>query len=136
MKLDEIKELHAYQLARLAECGGPNTSGSPGAVFLEGVRDDLIERLGYETPDEIRDGDGAHEIADAAPDVYTARCWAEFADLAAWTEDPSEYGSDGSDMTNMAGACLYAIAHRLVLALLGELGDDDDDDTDEDTEVE
>lgn len=136
MKLDEIKELHAYQLARLAECGGPNTSGSPGAVFLEGVRDDLIERLGYETPDEIRDGDTLHEIADGAPDCYTQVRWNEFVDLGAWEEDLSELGGPGPDMTVAAGMALYIIAERLVVTLLDELGDDDDDDTDEDTEVE
>lgn len=71
------------------------------------------------------------EIADAAPDVYTHTRWQEFADLGAWQEDPTEIGSDGSDMTAAAGVCLYMIAERLAWALLGELAEQDDEDDDE-----
>ena len=136
MNTDRIRHLTPYALANRADCLCPDGEDTPGARFLTAVRDDLIERLGYETPDEIRDGDTLHEIADGAPDCYTQVRWNEFVDLGAWEEDLSELGGPGPDMTVAAGMALYIIAERLVVTLLDELGDDDDDDTDEDTEVE
>jgi hypothetical protein len=47
--------------------------------------------------------------------------WSEFTDLAAYQEDPTEYGVDGSDMEQSARVCLYIIAERLATALFDEV---------------
>lgn len=112
---------NAFQLARLADCGEPDTEHSPGARFLESVRDAVDEMIEYSKPagmDEV--ADGIREIADGAPDVYTAARWAQFVDLAAWQEDLSEIGGGGEDMTGNAGLALYLIAERLATKLTTE----------------
>ena len=80
----------------------------------------------------------AHGVADDAPSIYTHQRWQEFVDLAAYLEDPSEYGIDLTDSERYAGVCLYMIAERLVRALVdeaeerqGEYDDTEDDDTEE-----
>jgi hypothetical protein len=141
--LVEIKDFNAYALSDgdFAGCGTPDTLESAGAMFLTRVRDALVEAVesGRITPSQERtNGEEAsdiiHEIADDAPSVYTATKWAQFVDLAAYQEDPTEYG-DISDMDSAAGVCLYIIAERLCNALVDALAadaNDDDDDTEED----
>lgn len=119
-----INKRTAYALANLADCSCPDTDKSAGADFLRGVQDDVLERLSDGSADE----DAAHEIADGAVPVYTHDLWQTFTDLAAYNEDPTELGYDGSDMDAAARTCLYLIAHRLVLALLEEAQDEDDED--------
>lgn len=139
--LAEIDSANAFELSGsdLAACGTPDTLESAGAKFLTSVRDALVEAV--ESGRIARDGgdgnenvsDVIHEIADGAPDVYTATKWAEFIDLAAYQEDPSELGADAADMDNMASVCLYIIAERLCHALLTELAADADDDTEDES---
>lgn len=133
MDINELAELNAFQLASRADCSTPDSFTSAGATFLTHVRDRVVEAI------EGFDGDGkpdyddiyGHEIADGAPDVYTYTRWAEFVDLGAYNEDPTELGWEDGDMTAAAGICLYLIAQRLVSALLDEYeipeSDDDDD---------
>lgn len=118
----------------------PTGDGSPGAVFLRHVATDLAERVAWATehddfdPDEF--GDLAGSVADDAVPTYTAERWQVFTDLAAWQEVGSNtvvgrYGDrreeaevDGlplsGDMSDMAGQVLYAIALRLVNALVAD----------------
>lgn len=114
--MDATETLNAYQLARLAECPGPDSLTSHGARFLERVQDDYREAV----EDERYDDDTAHEIADGAVPIYTHEMWLTFVDLCAYQEDPSELGYDGSDMDKDGSACLYIIAQRLVYALHAE----------------
>lgn len=146
--------LTVNQLAGRAGCAAPPAADtdSPvrdhaGAQFLSGVRDavwDLLSDL--DTDDLMRlaadpsdvgwvDDDGrVHEIADGAPSVYTYRRWAQFVDLAAFTEDTTDLAGENADVTSLAGIALYQIAERLAYALLteaaealaGELDDDED----------
>lgn len=127
-----IRELNAYHLADLAGCATPDNSESAGAQMLASIRDALADHLdsygaGIE-PDDLDDDGSLHEIADAGPNVYTFTKWQQFVDLAAWQEDPSELGSDGSDMDSAASVCLFIIAERLVAALVEEATTDDDED--------
>lgn len=116
--LTSIRERTAYGLSCDADCGGADSPASAGAQFLMSVRDAVVEEIeangveGWE--------DRIFEIADNAPDVYTAKRWAEFVDLAAYNEDISEYGDCGDDLTKAAGVALYVIAERLATALFTE----------------
>ena len=121
-------EHNAYVLARMADCASPDTLESPGAVFLLRVADDVAEALDDEDTD--RD-DAPHEIADAAVPIYTYDVWRTFVDLAAYQEDPTELGADGSDMEQAAKVCLYMIADRLARALFEEHDEQEPDDEDE-----
>jgi hypothetical protein len=129
--IDEVKACPPWALARdYADCFEPDTSDSPGAAFLESVRDNIIEAWEEgRLTDEDSDGDTVHEIADGAPDVYTATRWAEFRDLGAWQEEPEAMDEWPSDLTDAAGVALYQIAERLCYALIADLrkGPEDED---------
>lgn len=130
-----VTEFTVHRLANMADCTFGQESG-PGAQWLRNIAADVQERADYcrENGEPVTVDawgyDGAdHEIADSAIPVYTSARWEVFADVRAWREDPSDMDPDASDMTNMAGVCLYMIAQRLVSALLEEIeaADDDDD---------
>lgn len=107
-----------YELAGMADCASPDSSESPGAVWLETV---WSVADGY---DEPRDWDVVGELADSCVPVYTHNRWQVFVDLAAYNEDPTDLGADGSDMNQAAGVCLYLIAERLIAAIWAEDGED------------
>lgn len=113
--MSNIMDLKVYELARMADCGSPDSLESPGARFLESVRDAVAEAA-EGNPENDDWSEEAAQIADDAPDVYTHQRWLEFVDLAAYQEDPTELG-EISDMTAAAGICLYIIAERLAFAL-------------------
>lgn len=112
---------NVWQLANLAGCAEPEGATSPGARFLKLVEASTVEAVEYNGG--AWDSEMAHEIADGCVPVYTHQRFQIFVDLAAYREDPTELGADGSDMTEAAGVCLYLIAERLVHAI-GE-GDDE-----------
>ena len=139
--LPTFRHLTTWHLANLAGCGSPDrpdgigvsppadlstVAPSPGALFLRSVADDLAERIAYVFADLDPAGcdltreleEELHEVADAAPSVYTGARWAEFADLAAWNEDAAELGASADDLTGAAGVALYMIAERLARALV------------------
>lgn len=116
--MSALSELTAWQLAGYADCAQPDRLDSKGAAFLLSVRDAVVEAI----EEGACDQDRVSEIADQAPDVYTYTLWQEFVDLAAYQEDPTELGCDGSDMEQSARVCLYMIAERLAGALLEEAG--------------
>jgi len=135
----DIARRSAFNLAGDAECASPDTSDSPGADFLKGVRDSVLDQ--WESVDDIHEPNYAgtvHEIADAAVPIYTHNMWSAFVDLAAYQEDPTELGVNGSDMGQAAGVCLYMIAERLAYALFAEIAEaiDEDAANDETREVE
>lgn len=114
-----------WHLANLAGCASPSSTASPGALMLKHVAEATSEVIDDyrqdSTPEDRYDYSGElHEIADAAPDVYTAGLWAEFCDLAAWNEDPSDLTTNRADMQARASVCLYLIAERLARALVEE----------------
>lgn len=123
--LDEIKSwTFALSGKDLADCMSPDSLESPGMGFLTSVRDatvELIESGNLDPEDDSHDNDNGeiHEIADAAPSVYTYTLWAEFADLGAYQEEP-EYGEWPDDLNKVAGVALYQIAERLAHAIIRE----------------
>jgi hypothetical protein len=119
-----------WQLARMADCADPDSLLSPGAIFLRDIYDAATsERDQYDDDDS----DAAHSIADDIVPQATYDVWQTFTDLAAWTEDPTDLGFDGTDMEQGAKVCLYIIAERLALAVMEEAASEreDDDETDE-----
>jgi hypothetical protein len=159
MALTEFKALvhdmsgySPYILADLADCGSPDGHDSHGAAFLAQVRDSLVEYLEVIVTEQsdpedaafqvrvLEEGSALHEIADDAPSVYTHQMWAQFADLSAYLEDPTDLGFQGDDMTKGAAICLYMIAERLVNALVERareaIGADKANAEDEDEEEE
>jgi hypothetical protein len=140
-KLAEIRGRSPYGLANDADVAGPDTVDSPGAVFLEQVARGVCEAAEEWLADGTRPGDVNDasdrwmEVADDAPDVYTATRWREFVDLAAWSEEDIEGTAGGVDMTELAGLALYGIAERLCGVLWDEIVEADSEDEDEDDEV-
>lgn len=111
----------AYALANDAGVACPDGLASPGAVFLEHVRDALAERIAHDAEEVARDPqDVAHEIADGAVPIYTADVWATFSDLAAWQVDTDDYVTAEDDMTRRASIALYVVAERLASTLLDQ----------------
>jgi hypothetical protein len=112
------KNLSPYELARIAECGDPDSQDSPGAQFLLNVAGAI---------EEAREGDFdlddlAHEVADAAIPVYTHALWMTFVDLGAYDEADEDGAAAASladgNPSSYAGAMLYQIAYRLAYRLL------------------
>jgi hypothetical protein len=133
-----IKNRTAFSLATDAECVGPDTATSAGAVFLTSVRDAFVEAIedGGLVAGEDDDSGRISEIANNAPDVYTATKWAEFVDLAAWQEesDTSDLVEADASMDDKASVCLYIIAERLCHTLLAELAGARNEDNETDKE--
>jgi hypothetical protein len=127
--ITRIKSYTAHQLSGDADCASPDSPTSAGAHFLTNVRDNVVERVeGFDADDleALRSEVGTvqdvvSEIADEAPNVYTYTLWAQFVDLAAYNEDPTELGANGSDMEGSARVCLYLVAERLAQALFTEI---------------
>jgi hypothetical protein len=128
---DGLRDLNAWQLSGRADCASPDSFESAGALFLTSVLDGVLELITWgatrwveavESDDvpSLNDDGEVSQIADDAPDIYTHRMWAEFVDLSAYLEDPTEYGVDRSDMEQSARVCLYMIAERLAFVLMDE----------------
>lgn len=126
--LKEMGERTSYNLAHEAECMWPDHhTTSPGAKFLTGIRDAVIDQADDIVGDQWEDI--PWEIADAAVPVYTHELWMTFVDLGAYREDPEELGSS-DDMDGKGRTCLYLIADRLARSMVGELRDAAEDDAD------
>ncbi|MET0711062.1 MAG: hypothetical protein ABWZ30_00960 [Jiangellaceae bacterium] len=123
--IDTIRAYSANELATRAGCASPDSPASEGAQFLTTLRTTFLEALDYR---EITPGgdnvDAILERAEGAADTYTHTRWQEFVDLAAYTEDYDEYnfaGEPTTDLFELAGYGLTAIARRLLEALTAEL---------------
>lgn len=132
--LEKLSALDNYELADMVDVSTPDGSYSPGADFLNGIRDDVHERLrNGTTADDLRNESGtiASEFVEIIESRGTHRKWAAFVDLGAWQEDLSEFGSfeDAEDVANRA---LWQIADRFchkVADQLDELDTEEDNDT-------
>lgn len=142
--LDDIRAWNPLHMADAAEAFDPDTiaeregeDDSPGAVFLRSVWRATLEAVETAREEGVAWSDLAehltdafHEIADAAPDVYTHTRWREFVDLGAYREDLSEWGPiDPEDIERaVAGVALYQMADRLARAIVEELAEQDFED--------
>ena len=123
---EQTTSRNAYQLAGLADCSSPDGTDSPGARFLLAVADSVTESLEYDTDGDGDASDMAHAVADSAVPVHTHERWQAFVDLCAYSEDTTELGDDGGDLTTSAGLALYMIAERLAAALIEEAREEAD----------
>jgi hypothetical protein len=142
--IEALKDIDAYRLASMAEVHSPDTRESSGAQFLTGIRDSVVEQLDYYCNGDYADADDASgfidsvrqlspfdgEIQDGAPSIWNYERMRQLVDLAAWDEDTNEFG-DSPDIITAAGYALYAVAGRLVDALLQEVADVDEEDDEE-----
>jgi hypothetical protein len=130
----ETEDRNPYQLAQLADVTSPDSPTSPGAVWLLRVASDAEDLWdwGKETEDLT---DTISEYADQAVPVYTHERWKVFVDLAAYTEEVTEFGPV-EDMTAAAGVALYMIAERLLNALIEEKREEAEEEEEEDEDEE
>jgi hypothetical protein len=117
---DELNSLNAYELARIADCGDPDTLDSDGAEFLKSIRDDVVET--FENDNWSADTYATiWGIADSNVPVMTHDIAKAFVDLCAYNEDVSDYVTDGgTDLVRNMKVALYVIGERLAGALLEE----------------
>lgn len=132
-----IRARDAYVLARMADTYSPDSSTSPGTIWLKRVRDDLAERVEYESDsypelspaelaEHVRDGDIVHEVADGMVPIYNHDRMQVLVDLGAYLEDISDYG-EPEDVLTAAGWSLYVVAERLAVTLLEEVAEELED---------
>ncbi|AKY03900.1 OCR-like antirestriction protein [Streptomyces phage Verse] len=132
MSIQSVKDLRFWHLAHEVGVTSPDGEESPGAVFLKGVRDSVIEQVEY-LIEQGEDVEGAvqaiqyngadGEIADAAVPVYTYLKWQTFLDIAAWEVDLAEITdvSEPMDLDKQSNLALYLVASNLVSILLQEI---------------
>jgi len=133
----EVVALNPFQLGALIDVSPENAEAE---AFLTGIRNAVIEATEEFDPEDwqrqvVEDYSGrATEIADGAPSVYAWQKWRQFAGVAGWLEDLSDWelpaDVDGYYGALDAGAsiALYSMARRLVSALAEEIAPNDDDD--------
>jgi hypothetical protein len=135
--LEEIANRDPWTLAPAADAAGPDRIDSPGAKYLESVRDAVIEWWEDIEP-EYRDGiteedaqEAAGEQVDAAVPVFNHERMMAMVDLAAYHEEISDFG-EAEDLLQAAGWALYMVGERLFVALARELIEarDEEDDSD------
>lgn len=119
MTLDEMRDASAYMLAEMASCESPDSHGSPGAKFLDSIRDEVIRAIEDRriTLDDFDDHGQSHSIADDAPSIYTHERWRQFIDLGAYNEEPEYDDAWPTDLNQAAAVALYQIADRLTREL-------------------
>ena len=109
--MDCFTDRTVWTLAGMADVGSPDSVTSPGALWLQRVAGAASEL------EADRDGDDVAELADSLVPIYTHERWQVFVDLAAYNEELDDLGGPSGDMTNDAGAALYMIAERLLMAV-------------------
>lgn len=127
---------NVFELARMAEVSGPDSTESPGAEWLESVALDarsLIEDNEGASLDHLLDQTG--EYADQAVPIYTHNRFQVLVDLAAYDEELGDFGTPG-DMVEAAGWSLYMVAERLIRAIVEAEVESSDEDEDEESESE
>ena len=113
MNTEPIVPPAVYELSRLADCADPDSTTSPGGVWLT----DLYEawddnRHQYDDVERM-----ITEIADGAVPTGTHAGWLVYVDLCAYREDLSDYSVTTTDMTEVCRLALCVIAERTVAAL-------------------
>lgn len=126
MSPEEVRAQHPYALAQRAGCAGPDSDTSPGAVFLNGVRDGVLEWFDWLTDQHGPDGFTLRRLEEECRrNEVTAwvgsdhPMWTTFADLRAYREDLSDFGwptsAQGSElMSQLVSLALGQIAERLM----------------------
>ena len=115
-------EWTAYRLAREGEIASPDSTTSPGAVWLNSVRDAALELREEIREDGTADvDDRVHQLSEAAVEVYTYPLWQIFVDLCLFSE-PVPSWTDTVDMTMLANYITQDVAERLIRRILQHSG--------------
>jgi len=120
---DHAKKPNVFVLAGQADCASPDSSLSPGGLWLARFPEEA--RRIVEEGDEGADVDDLRdylaEVADQMVPIYAGEKWAVFVDLGAWQEYLEDYASEEHDMDHCASLALYLVAERLLSVLVEEL---------------
>lgn len=120
-----LKELNAYELARMVDVSTPDTLTSPGAMWLRHIRDWYVETrdeiLGDRYPeDKINEVSGLITDAGQVPHQTHVQ-WQIFTDLALYHSNDIDEDSIGpitwDEISNAAGQAVGVIGERLASAL-------------------
>jgi len=111
--LQYLQNVGVFEIARVAECGSPDSHDSAGAELLDTIRICLIDHLRYDPKVAVP----VSEIANSSVTVYTHPIWLQFVDLCGYNEDLSDYMALGSTMTEQASYVLAHIAERAIVSL-------------------
>ncbi len=123
-----VKEWTTFRLALEAGVGVPDAVDSPGAQWLNTIREAAVEYYEYNKEDGDEDvDDGLHLVADGIVPVYTHEAWLVFTDLAIWTEELSDPSMVEPDMTTTARVMLYYVAERLSRTIYTRLVEEEND---------
>jgi hypothetical protein len=124
-----VKEWTTFRLALEADVGAPDAVDSPGAQWLNTIREAAVEFYEYNKEDGDEDvDDGLHLVADGIIPVYTHEAWLVFTDLAVWAEDLLEHSlPPEEDMTRRAMMLLYNVAERLSRTIYTQLVEEEND---------
>lgn len=115
----ELREMTAYQLARLAECGDPDTLDSVGAEFLKSVRDSVIEAFEYDSWGTYPE-DTASQLADDCVPIWNYAIAQTWTDLTGWIIDIDDLAEGTTDTVKLMSLALYVAGDRLARALFEE----------------
>lgn len=121
----EVGTLNSHQLAGLAGTPSPDSHNSPGANYLERIRDTICDSYRYATEhNDTFDEDDLHQIIDGCVPVYTHELWTTFTDLAAYQHDVRDYGYefDPDRPEQYPAAALYTIGMALASELMERIG--------------
>lgn len=121
MSPQEVRGLSPWQLARLASCGEPDTDESPGAPFLQEIRDEVVAMFESVVYDHgldgvrVRDVEAlCHDTSAEAIDTNTHGKWCTFVDLAAYLGTLGTGDLAPSKMDDVVDTALCTIGDRLV----------------------
>lgn len=116
---DELRAKSVYELARLAECGDPDSVESAGANFLGYVRDLVIESFEYDSWGTYPE-DRASQIADDSVPIWNYEIAQTWTDLTGWVIDADDLSEGVTDVIKLMSVALYVAGDRLARALFEE----------------
>lgn len=131
--LEFVNNYRANVLANFAGVTAPDSEDSPGAEFLDSVRDVLLTAI-HDNADDLDLSEisvnntwpadferAVSEICDNAPSVYSHERMQQLVDLCAYNRE-SEFG--GETILDQASGVLYDVARDLVMGLLEDIQDE------------
>ena len=109
-RLSFLKDLSVFDMARITECGQPDSAASPGVDLFMNAQLALIDWLEFPDDEVVP----VVELADAAVTPYTHPLWLQFVDLCGYDEELASEMALGSTMTQQAQYVLCTIAERFL----------------------
>lgn len=143
MSPDTVRELDAYQLSRLADCGRPDSLGTEGAEFLRDTRDRVLEafdeRVRLDGMDSMRDWRVRDDVSQGgAPiDSNDHAKWSAFVDLEAYKRSPEgvEHCHTISDMADLFLADIFDTLVSVLTTNLCAWADEQEEESTDDANV-